>query len=227
VVQRGETLFRIALKYNTTVAALLRVNPDIEDPDEIQAGMVINLPIFIPAYPDCYNEYTVKQGDTLFSLAQRFNTTIDELVFYNNILNPDLIYPGRILIIPCPEEEITDLDFETVARDNETNFRVTLEERFFIATSRSQLRRILNNYGIPIPRGVNLNNNIIIGALEYDIRNLALTDRNIRVVVDRKARGYHLIQVPKNQFPRQGIYNVNFVARGGESLDRERVDIDF
>jgi hypothetical protein len=43
--------------------------------------------------------YIVKKGDTLWKLAKRFNTTIDDIVTVNDIENPDLIYPGQKLII--------------------------------------------------------------------------------------------------------------------------------
>lgn len=100
VVQRGDTLFIIAQKYNTSVDNLLKVNPEIEDPDKIQTEMVINLPIVLPSPPESFEEYTVQAGDSLFKIAQKFNTTVPALVFHNNILNPDFIFPGRILIIP-------------------------------------------------------------------------------------------------------------------------------
>ena len=38
--------------------------------------------------------YTIQSGDTLSEIAERFNTTVDELVRLNNIENPDLIYAG-------------------------------------------------------------------------------------------------------------------------------------
>lgn len=43
--------------------------------------------------------YVVKKGDTLWKLAKRFNTTVDDIVELNDIENPDLIYPGERLII--------------------------------------------------------------------------------------------------------------------------------
>lgn len=45
--------------------------------------------------------YTVQAGDTLWSIAQRFNTTVDEIVTLNNITNPNLIFPGQVLLIPA------------------------------------------------------------------------------------------------------------------------------
>lgn len=39
--------------------------------------------------------YTVKKGDTLSKIANKYNTTVAQLVKLNNIKNPDLIYPGQ------------------------------------------------------------------------------------------------------------------------------------
>ena len=44
--------------------------------------------------------YTVKQGDTLFSIARQFNTTVQVLTQANNLPNPNLIYVGQTLVIP-------------------------------------------------------------------------------------------------------------------------------
>lgn len=43
--------------------------------------------------------YTVKPGDTLWCLAKKFNTTVQDIVEINDIDNPDLIYPGERFII--------------------------------------------------------------------------------------------------------------------------------
>ena len=46
------------------------------------------------------NEYVIKKGDTLSSIALKFNTTVDVLVKLNNIANKDLIYEGDLLLLP-------------------------------------------------------------------------------------------------------------------------------
>ena len=43
--------------------------------------------------------YTVVRGDTLSGIAARFGTTVAELVRLNGIADPNLIFPGQILII--------------------------------------------------------------------------------------------------------------------------------
>ena len=45
--------------------------------------------------------YVVQPGDVLWKLAQRFGTSIDELVNLNDIRNPDLIFVGQVLTIPA------------------------------------------------------------------------------------------------------------------------------
>ncbi len=46
--------------------------------------------------------YTVQQGDTLFSIARQFGVTVEELIEFNNIANPDVIFVDDTLTIPPP-----------------------------------------------------------------------------------------------------------------------------
>ena len=68
--------------------------------------------------------YTVQNGDTLSAIANRYGTTVQELVDINQLTNPNLIYPGQILRIATnsttPEEETraTGSIIYTVQRGN-------------------------------------------------------------------------------------------------------------
>lgn len=44
--------------------------------------------------------YYTKEGDTLWNIAKKFGSTVDEIVKVNNIENPDVIMPGEQLFIP-------------------------------------------------------------------------------------------------------------------------------
>ncbi len=98
ILQVGETLRILALEYNTTVSAIRRLNPGL--PEEPVAGTLVNLPIEIPRPPTNSIRYYVRRGDTLYRIAQMYNTDVNTLVRLNSIDDPDIIFPGRILIVP-------------------------------------------------------------------------------------------------------------------------------
>lgn len=88
----GDTLYAIAVRYRTTVAELAARN-GILNPNLIYPGQVLT----VPASSEPVSTYTVRPGDTLSSIAGRFNTSVGELASINNISNPNLIYPGQVL----------------------------------------------------------------------------------------------------------------------------------
>lgn len=98
-VQKGENLFRIALKYGITVKELAEAN-GITNPDKIQAGTVLKIPGCKQGEGDEEQTYVVQKGDTLYSIALKFGVKWQELAAYNDITNPDLIYVGQELKIP-------------------------------------------------------------------------------------------------------------------------------
>jgi LysM repeat protein len=102
-VQAGETLFSIAVRYNTTVDALLRANPGI-DPDRLFVGQRICIPAVVPPPPvPCPGGFfhTVQAGETLFSIAVRYNTTVDALLRANPGIDPDRLFVGQRICIPA------------------------------------------------------------------------------------------------------------------------------
>jgi peptidoglycan DL-endopeptidase LytF len=111
IVARGETLFRIALRYGTTVSAILQVNPEIVNPNRIFPGQAIRIPVAAPIPPTGPGLpipptgdlplHTVMQGETLFTIAQRYGTTVAAILQVNpQITNPNLIFAGQQIRIP-------------------------------------------------------------------------------------------------------------------------------
>ncbi len=126
-VKAGDTVWGIARQFNSTVAAILQVNR-LPASGLINIGQVLVIPVrgqfpapptFTPApqlptavptqVPDgsggtggvpTYGTYTVVRGDTLSTIATRFNTTVAVLAQLNGILNPNLIYAGQVLRVP-------------------------------------------------------------------------------------------------------------------------------
>lgn len=97
-VRFGDTLFSIARRFNSSVADIAQAN-NIRDVNQIFAGQTLVI-------PDCEQPvqcvvYTVQRGDTLFSIATRFQTTVRAIAMQNFIVNPSKIFPGQRLVI-CP-----------------------------------------------------------------------------------------------------------------------------
>lgn len=108
VVQRGDTLSRIAARFNTTVATLAQLN-GILNPNLIRVGQQLVIPGIgepvqppppPPPPPPAVTSYVVVPGDTLFRISVRFGVPMQQLVTLNNIRNPNLIFVGQVLTIP-------------------------------------------------------------------------------------------------------------------------------
>lgn len=91
-VQKGDTLWGLAQRFNTTVAAIKSYNNLTSD--NLQIGQQLTIP-----GTENINIYVVQKGDTLWSVAQRFNTTVDAIKRLNN-LSSNLISVGQSLKIP-------------------------------------------------------------------------------------------------------------------------------
>ena len=89
-IKKGDTLSEIALEHDTTVISLVNLN-NIQNPNLIYAGETIKIRT---NKENSESFYTVKRGDTLSEIALKYNTTVDDLVKKNDILNPNLIYVG-------------------------------------------------------------------------------------------------------------------------------------
>ncbi|TGE32227.1 LysM peptidoglycan-binding domain-containing protein [Desulfosporosinus sp. Sb-LF] len=58
------------------------------------------MPMPAPVPTPTHEVYVVKKGDSVYKIAKRYGTTMQAIILGNNLHNPDLIYPGQILLIP-------------------------------------------------------------------------------------------------------------------------------
>ena len=96
IVQPGENLFRIALRYGTTVEAIAEAN-GIVNPRLILVGQKLIIP-GATAAPG--RIHIVQPGENLFRIALRYGTTPQAIAVANNLPNINLIYVGQRLRIP-------------------------------------------------------------------------------------------------------------------------------
>lgn len=102
-VKRGDTLYSIAIDYGTSIDVIMSLNPGISDPSMIYEGQQLCLPY----HQTCDGFlYTIKPGDTLYSIAMAFNISLQELLAANPQINPNYYLPGETICIPqsypCP-----------------------------------------------------------------------------------------------------------------------------
>ena len=95
-VRSGDTLWQLAQRYNTTVDAIQNLNG--LSGSNLNIGQILKIPS-ATATPAPYFEYTVRSGDTLWLLAQRFGTTVGAIKSLNG-LNSDILNIGQVLKIP-------------------------------------------------------------------------------------------------------------------------------
>ena len=106
-VKKGDSLYSIATKYNTTVDELKRINN--LSSNILSIGQVLKLPgdkVSDVEQEENTVSYTVQKGDSLYSIARKYSTTIDKIKDLNN-LTSNVLSIGQVLLIP------TDTNLET------------------------------------------------------------------------------------------------------------------
>lgn len=92
-VKSGDSLYSIAREFDTTVSEIMKLN------NLTSTSLSIGQTLEIPTKEQASNTYTVKSGDSLYSIARRYNTTVDELRRLNNLTSTSLSI-GQVLKIP-------------------------------------------------------------------------------------------------------------------------------
>ena len=104
LVQKGDTLYSIALKYGTTAEAIINKN-NITSP-VISIGQVLTIPSDTESTGEkqdqgvtTNNTYIVQKGDSLWSISRKYNVNVNDIKLANNLTN-DILTIGQILTIP-------------------------------------------------------------------------------------------------------------------------------
>ena len=105
-VKQGDTLYGISNQYGVSAQDLYNYNN--LNSTNLQIGQVLRIPNTQGSNPASTFIYTVKKGDSLYNIAQRYRTTVDEIIKLNNLASINLSI-GQQLIIPESGESVSTL----------------------------------------------------------------------------------------------------------------------
>lgn len=160
VVQKGESLFAIAKKYNVTVEGIMELNTlhteDIKEGTRLiinpnQPVIDVKEEAVVPGY------HLVKQGETLYSIARKYGTTVVELRALNELMHDTLRVGEELVIVPLNGEKPTVKEVE--ANTTDPIYHEVREKETLYAISRKY------NVDILVVRKLNnlIDNNIAVG----------------------------------------------------------------
>ena len=133
IVKEGDSLYSIARKFNTTVSELSKINNLVNT--NLSIGQRIKFPM--ESEQSEYDVYQVMDGDSLYSIANKYNISVNDLIDYN-ALPSTIISTGEIIKIP-----------KVIVPDN---------KNIYIVKPGDTLYRIANIYGVSIDDIINANN---------------------------------------------------------------------
>lgn len=140
IVKKGDSLYSIANKYNTTVDELKRINNLTSN--ILSIGQVLKLPSDKASNVEKEENtisYTVQKGDSLYSIARKYDTPIDRIKDLNN-LTTNLLSIGQVLLIP------TDTNLETTYTVKKGDSLYSIAKKYNTTVDRlKQLNNLTSN----------------------------------------------------------------------------------
>lgn len=107
IVEKGDTLYSIALKYNTTPNAIISKNS--LSSDNLNVGQILIIPGDVESTGSDTdivetNTYVVQRGDSLYSISKTYGVSVDDIKKANN-LTSEVLTIGQVLTIPSTSPE--------------------------------------------------------------------------------------------------------------------------
>lgn len=175
IVQPGDSLYRIASKFKTTVDKIRSLNGLYSN--YLYVGQKLQIPT-----EEIYIAYTVRPGDSLFKIATEFDTTVSNLKMYNN-LNSNYLYVGQQLSVPIKNPQN---NYTYTVQNGDSIYKIALKFKTTVDKIK-QVNSLASNY---IYIGQKLN--IPINGYEYSEKRLDISEGELELLaraVYSEARG--------------------------------------
>lgn len=124
VIQPGETLYRIGIKYGVKANDIISLNP-VLDINAMPVGSMLRIPdTNLPSEDEFFAYHRVAQGETLFSLGVKYNVSQDVIIAANPDINWSSLQVGQVVAIRKAEAKKC-LYTEHVVQKKETLYSIT------------------------------------------------------------------------------------------------------
>jgi len=169
VWKAGDTLQKVATAFQTTVGAMISVNPDI-DFSTVRPDTQICIPTRRLTCPDA-DLYVIKKGDTLWDLAREYGVSVNTLMDLNPYVEPTRLAIGQYICVPKREPVEPNPPSDTCPFVNDVPDCASLRaaERACKGTDTVQrgqtLYDILQKHGISFPEVAEFNPRLVVNAL--------------------------------------------------------------
>lgn len=107
IVKKGDSLYELSKKYGVPLVKIVDANPQLVDPNKLDIGMKIKIPIEPVPVPGpegsqpIIHKHPVKQGDSLWKLSKAWGVSLKEIIDANpQLKNPNALLVGEIVNIP-------------------------------------------------------------------------------------------------------------------------------
>lgn len=163
-VTKGDTLWSISKQYNISLESILAFD-NIKDKDTLSIDQIIKIPQGNLPVAD-YTIHIVKKGDTLWTIAQRYNLTVNFILANNNISNSELISIGQEMKIPSYKNAVAEtniisqpvIDKKNNNINNNINQSENVEPIVYAVKAGDNLWNISRKYGVSVEVIIDINN---------------------------------------------------------------------
>lgn len=159
-VKKGDTLYSIARNHNMTVDALKELNNLTNNNLEVGQILLLKEEVILPPQEEVIY-YTVKPGDTLWSIATKHNMSVEELKRLNNLISNNLSINQKLLVSQNNEKILEEIESTYVVKKGDTLWSISNQYGITVDTLRrlnnlttndlfiGQILTIPNNIGEP------------------------------------------------------------------------------
>lgn len=170
-VGEKETLYRISKRYGTTVDAILQYNPTADGGLEI--GQILKVP-YVPKRQIPAGEgtiHTVAAKETMFSISQSYNVTVDEIKQWNNLTDNSLSI-GQEIVIKKANNRVSSTQTPSSQKSNGVHIVASKETMFSIARQYGITMQQLKDWNKLEGNEISIGQELIVATPKNDVPKL-------------------------------------------------------